>query len=245
MKLKSFAAETNKGPYLQVNEDLYEVDVINQLYMILDGFGGSGIGDKVVQEIKDYVKSFYTKISQDPDSTMPFYYSNKYVLEGNALLNAMYHAHRLVCKNNAKIEMNKRAGASAVMISQSEDLLTIASTGNCAAYLYRKGQFNKVLIEDSMRFLSKDDFDLNFKTAPLSAFGLFDDIYIQTREIKLNHNDLVIFATDGAYGRALEQEFKYIFDKTQNSLAEKIKQVFDLNNLRGNLDNQTMLILEF
>lgn len=44
MKLKSYAAKTHQGPYLEINEDGYEFDFENELYMILDGFGGSGIG---------------------------------------------------------------------------------------------------------------------------------------------------------------------------------------------------------
>ncbi|MFT6604380.1 MAG: serine/threonine protein phosphatase PrpC, partial [Bacteriovoracaceae bacterium] len=69
MKLKSYSAHTHQGPHLQINEDDVEIDLINQLYIIFDGFGGSAIGDKAVQEIKQTIKNFYTKIGGDPDAT--------------------------------------------------------------------------------------------------------------------------------------------------------------------------------
>ena len=39
--LKRYAYKTDKGPLLEVNEDDVEVDLKNEIFMILDGFGGS------------------------------------------------------------------------------------------------------------------------------------------------------------------------------------------------------------
>ena len=79
ISLKSYSAFSEQGPYLQVNEDAVEVDLINHLFLLLDGFGGSSVGDKAVQFVKDTVKKFYTKVGGDPDSTLPFY-QNQYGL---------------------------------------------------------------------------------------------------------------------------------------------------------------------
>ena len=48
IKLKSYSARTDSGPFLQVNEDDHDVDLINNLFLIFDGFGGSNVGDKAV-----------------------------------------------------------------------------------------------------------------------------------------------------------------------------------------------------
>ena len=45
MNLKTFSAESSPGPFLQVNEDAYDFDLINEVFLLLDGFGGSGVGD--------------------------------------------------------------------------------------------------------------------------------------------------------------------------------------------------------
>src|SRR5688572_25316824 len=115
MRLKAYAAQTHQGPYLQVNEDAYDFDFENELFMILDGFGGSGIGDKAVEKLKLDIKTFYTQLSDDPDATMPLYYNPRNLLEGNAIINSMMNAHQgLVNANNGK-PVNQRAGSSALV----------------------------------------------------------------------------------------------------------------------------------
>src|SRR5690554_2697171 len=100
MKLKSYTAKTHQGPYLHINEDEVDVDLRNKIYMLIDGFGGSGIGDRVAKEVKETIKRFYTRVGGDPDSTLPFFFSHKYLIEGNALINSMHYAHSLIKKDN-------------------------------------------------------------------------------------------------------------------------------------------------
>lgn len=100
MRLKAYAAQTHQGPYLQINEDGYDFDFENEIYMVLDGFGGSGIGDKAVDKLKQEIKNFYTQISDDPNATMPLYYNPRNILEGNAIMNALMNAHQNLLKMN-------------------------------------------------------------------------------------------------------------------------------------------------
>ena len=147
MKVKAYAAQSHQGPYLEVNEDGHEADVINGLYMVLDGYGGSGIGDKAVDLVRKKVKHFFTRINEDSNATLPFYYSKKYLLEGNALINAVHFAHRNLMDENEKLDLSSRGGASGVLTSLSDNIVTIVSTGNCRAYLYRKGRIENIIRE--------------------------------------------------------------------------------------------------
>jgi serine/threonine protein phosphatase PrpC len=63
MRLKTFSAKTHQGPYLETNEDGYDFDFENNLFMVFDGFGGSGIGDRIVENLKNEIKKFYTQIT--------------------------------------------------------------------------------------------------------------------------------------------------------------------------------------
>ena len=62
MRLKAYAAQTHQGPYLQVNEDGYDFDFDHELFMIFDGFGGSGVGDKAVDKLKQDIRYFYSEL---------------------------------------------------------------------------------------------------------------------------------------------------------------------------------------
>lgn len=245
MKLKCYSAQTHQGPYLQVNEDGYDFDLINGLFMIFDGFGGSGIGDEAVLKLKSYIKTFYSRIYVDQDSTMPFYFSHKYLIEGNALINALFYAHKLLLKENTKVEMGKRAGASGSFVSVSENLLTLATVGNTQTYLLRNSNLEKLFAEDSLKNVIGTTFHDTFRTIPLSAFGLFQDFHYQIREIKILEGDMLVLMTDGVYARLNSDELRSTLEKSKMENYKKIQSVFNLVNDRGNLDNQTMMILQF
>lgn len=245
MRLKSFSANSDQGPYLQINEDTYDFDIDNNLYMILDGFGGVGVGDVAINGLKENIKKFYTQVSEDPDATLPFFYSPKYLLEGNALINSLLFSHNLLVKDNMKKEISQRAGASGIIMSKAESIMTLASIGNCSSYIYRKGILKKIFIEDSFKFLSNDNYESHLKTMPLSGFGLFPDLYYQVKEVRLFEGDLIVLMSDGVYARLEEDEIKDVISNPKLEPKKKISELFSMANGRGNIDNQTAMILEF
>lgn len=245
MRLKSLSAHSDQGPFLEINEDCYDFDLDNNLFMILDGFGGVGVGDLALTSLKENIKKFYTKISEDPDATLPLFYSPKYLLEGNALINSLLYSHNLLVKENMHKEVSQRAGASGIFISKAQSIMTLVSVGNCTSYLYRKGIFKKIFIEDSFQFLSNDNYEGHLKSMPLSGFGLFPDLYYQVKEIRLFEGDYLVLLTDGVYARLQEVEIKDIISNPQLEPKQKIAELFSMANSRGNIDNQTAMILEF
>lgn len=245
IELKSYGLLTSQGPHLNLNEDLALADLVNNLFMVIDGFGGSNIGDKAAAIIRDSLKRSYTKITSDPDATFPFFFSQKYLIEGNALINALNVAHQNLTRENENKSMSNRGGGSVVTAALAENILTLVSSGNCGAYLYRKGHLSTEILPDSMKSLSRDRFSSYLHTMPMSGVGLFEDLHYQVKELKLAPGDLIILLTDGVYARLEESEIKYTVEKNLDSELETIKELFKLSNDRGNLDNQTGLLLQF
>lgn len=245
IELKSYGMNSHQGPHLNLNEDLVEVDLVNNLFMVIDGFGGSNIGDRAAMMIRDSLKRTYTKMATDPDSTLPFFFSHKYLIEGNALINALGLSHQNITRENEALAINNRGGGSVLCGAMAENILTLVSTGNCGAYLYRKGHLSREILPDSLRSLSRDRFSSFLHTVPMSGVGLFEDLHYQVKELKICRGDVIILLTDGVYARLLESEIKYIVEKNLDNELEIIKELFKLSNDRGNLDNQTALILQF
>ncbi len=245
IELKSYGLQTHQGPHLNLNEDLVDADLVNNLFMVIDGFGGSNIGDRAALIIRDTLKRSYTKIARDPDSTLPFYYSHKYLLEGNALINAFHLAHQTMTKDNENKSVSNRGGASIVCGAMAENILTLVSTGNCAAYFYRKGHLSLEIIPDSIKSISRDYFPNYLHTAPMSGIGLFENLHFQARELKLVTGDMVLLLTDGVYARLEESEIKYTLEKNRENEVDFLKELMKLANDRGNLDNQSGLVLQF
>lgn len=245
MRLKAYAAQTHQGPYLQINEDGYDFDFDNQLYMIFDGLGGSGLGDKCVQQLKQDIKLFYTQLSDDPNATMPLYYNPRNTLEENSLINSMMNAHQRVYQNNSDKPINQRAAASGILATISESILVLLGVGNCVAYHFRQGRLNKLIQEDTLQFLSKDQFSYKFRTIPFSAMGMYPDVNYQLKEVRVSEGDQVIMMTDGVYGHVSEEELAYTLTSVAPDLTYRLNTLLKLSNSRGNTDNQTVMILEF
>lgn len=243
--LKSYSLKSSAGPWLKVNEDDAEVDLVNNFFFIADGFGGANIGDAAVRQIKHDLKKKFIYVGHDPDATMPFFYSPKYMLEANALVNAFHYAHKNLNILNASRDITLRAGASVLSATFYNDVLTIVSAGACHAYLVRQGYLKKLVIPDSMDFFTTDEHEISQCHSPLSGLGLFEDLHLQIRECRLAKGDLVVFLTDGAFSRLDEEELRFLMNKKTVSEIESIEEVFELCNQRGNKDNQSAIILQF
>ena len=212
---------------------------------LIDAFGGSHIGDVTANLIKKTVKKTYTKISRDPEATHPFFYSQKYLIEGNALINAFYHAHSAVIKENEKKKMEHRGGASITAVCESDDIVTLIGTGNCSAYLYRRGKLKQLIFPDTLESFSFNDYEKHLSTTPMSGVGLFPDLALSIGEQRIMDEDILILMSDGAYARMKERELLSILGDGSKNSDEKIDEIFHLSNLRGNLDNQSCLILYY
>ena len=245
MEIINFAAETHQGPFLNVNEDGYKFDFENDLYMLFDGFGGNNVGDKVVAGLQSQIFSFFKNFVKDRNSTLPFYFSPKYLLEANALINAALNSHSALYQDNQAKPINERGGASAILAVKSDSILNILSTGNCRAYLVRRGQITTVVQGESFDLLSQDNYHSHLKNIPLSGFGLYQELHFQIKELRIARGDKVIFMSDGVYGRIDDGEINSGIIRPTINIKSKIAELFDLANSRGNLDNQTCMILEF
>lgn len=245
MELNNFTVETHQGPFLNLNEDGYHFDFEQSMFMVFDGYGGSNIGDKAVEQLKIDMVKFFKNFVRDRNSTLPFFYSAKYLLEGNALINAALNAHETLYNANLNKNLSERAGASGVVAIQHEHIVSILLTGNCRAYILRNGKLNSLFVEDSFQFLSNDLYNSHLKNIPLSGFGLFSDFHYQFKEVRIKEGDSLLFITDGVYGRVDEHEIEANLVKPTINIKSKIDQLFELSNQRGNLDNQTCMLLEF
>ena len=102
-----------------------------------------------------------------------------------------------------------------------------------------------ITLPDSLADFSQDDYNQEFYSSPMSGLGLFDDIHLNTKELKILNDDIILLLTDGAYSRIKIKEIKYILDKNDLSFSDKIVEIFNLVNSRGNLDNQSAILLKF
>jgi serine/threonine protein phosphatase PrpC len=245
MKLKSYAAVTHQGPHLETNEDTYDFDLDHQFFFVLDGFGGTGIGDRAVHRLKEDLKKFLSQLADDPDATMPLYWSSRWLLEGNALANAMINAHQALHKENATKSLNHRAGASAACAIKADDILILSQVGGCQAYLARHGNVESLFVPDTHQYLSHDPHAAGALRAPVGAFGCFTELSWHMREVRLQEGDQFIFLTEGVAPWLSLQEMAHSLSRGGEDAHQRLNGLLKLSNSRGNTANQTGMILEF
>lgn len=244
MDIKSYAAYTNQGPYLQVNEDNCFANLDNQIFGVLDGFGGSGIGDIGTNKIAENIQQFYTKFGGDPDSTLPFFFSPRYLLEGNALINAIHYSHQESLSDNNKKDLSERYGASCAVGVIADSIFAFTVIGNTRVIHIRNSRIYRSYQGKTLRDVNRDSFDGHFQTSPLEGIGLFPDIQFDLSECRLREGDVFLLMTDGIYSRIEDSEIESFVNQHTIPL-ECVESLVNLANERGNRDNQSVVLMKF
>ena len=243
--LSSYSYKSSSGPVLNCNEDTVDINLVNNLFMIFDGFGGEGIGDQSVQYVKEKILDFYANSCSDPDATLPYFYDPRYIVELNVLVNAIHHVHKEFIKDNLSRPINLRSGMSFIIGLLVDSLFMTVSTGSCASFLRRNGKMVTTIrpeaLDDSVTEKNRDASTL----FPSSAFGLYNKLQINISELKVNLGDQILFCTDGVYAYQNLNEMNYILAKNNLTNNEKTQELIDLANIRGNWDNQSVILLNF
>lgn len=261
--IKAYYAKTDKGPYLNINEDQYLVDLSNQLFGILDGFGGSGIGDVAGQNFLQQVKKTFGKIDQDRDATLNFFYDAKRTLECNFLVNALQKAHLDWFKNNKDKSIFQKSGASILFAVVSRDILTFVNVGKCYLFLLRNKKLKSLIIPDDSSLVAETCMVNNEKDPavsslapdspganllkmswPTTTVGMYEFTSYQIKELRPQKDDIVLMLTDGLGDFIPENEYLSGVEHTENlrDLSEWLSVKADQY---GNKDNRTILVLKF
>lgn len=245
MRIKAYAAVTHQGPQLEVNEDGYDFDLDQNLFLIVDSFGGSSYGERAVQQIKSELKASFSQLTGDPDATMPLYWSPRWLIEGNALVNALLRVHQALLKENQTRSLNQRAGASIACAVKVDDLLLVAHVGACQVLLTRNGHVDTLFIPDTLQFHSHDPSAANALRAPTGALGFFPDLSWSLREVRLQEGDQYVFLSEGIGGWLSPAEVGHVLARATGDNHQRLNALLKLSNARGNWANQTAMILEF
>lgn len=241
-EVMSFFARTHQGPYLNLNEDSTFINLKQKIFGVFDGFGGTGISETNLESVRQSIELYFTKLSGDPNATMPYFYSPQYVLETNALVNALLIAHKNLLNINKKKDMKDKGGVSAALTMLSENILSVVSCGNCVTLLYRAGNLSQISTPDCVTQISITDNSHYKSTFPLVAIGLYEELNPKIWEVNVEPGDRVIILSDGVYGSLSLNEIKRIIEDSNNDEVNQIDGLFGNANRRGNQDNQSAII---
>lgn len=245
MFLKEYSAKTHQGPYLQINEDGFEFDIANDFAALVDAFGGSNVGPQIARKVLNGIHNAYKNIVSDRDATMPFFYSSEYLVETNAMINACLKVHKEICFDNNQKKMDERGGASVLIAAKTEDILNFITIGNCKAYLYRDKNLKLLASDNTFEMLTNDRHPFHFRSMPMRAIGLHERLDWSSTELRIQEGDQILLMTDGLYAHLNLDDMAEIIRSKNLKPNEKMENLFEMANNRGNKDNQAGVLLSY
>ena len=223
---------THVGHTRRINEDALFVNEAEGLWLVADGIGGHGNGDKASAAVVEHVESYCQRRS---------------VEESLADITSRLRKAHQVCKNMAGAEMPSSTVA-ALVIFQSKAILIWA--GDSRIYRLRNGELT-LLTEDHN--LAQE----RYKTGELSleaaqrlksanvltrAVGVHQDLHLDADFAEVEAGDRFLVCTDGLYK---ELPFQKIQSMLGASFSEHILTALIEEALqRGGRDNITGIVVD-
>jgi len=248
LRIKSFGV-TDVGLLRTHNEDCFDADDENQVYIVADGMGGHNHGEVASRVAVDSIREFITQ-SVDRDGTLPIGYDARLFQHSNRLKRSIQVAHDRVL--TAIREDGKLVGMGTTIIGAMLDngVLAIAHVGDSRGYRLRQGHL-ELLTQDHTwvneqvvaGYLSEEQ----AKTHPLKnvvtrALGGENEIVVDVVETEAKLGDVFLLCSDGLTTMLSDQEIleRMMADAPLSEICHRM--VHDAN-ARGGFDNVTVVLL--
>ena len=193
----------------RVQEDALEVDALQGLAIVADGFGCGG-GQAAALACKS-TREFLSKQGGDLEATLPFIIRPYFSLAANVLYNAILYANQKLNGRNAPEKPPAQGGASICALFLDGATGVLASVGGCQALLLRGGQVREIIQPRTLAryhdpFLSLTGKPSSLDPAsgnpehlqiPLRALGMNEELDPEIVEFRVQAGDLLFLASDG------------------------------------------------
>ncbi|MBK8430994.1 MAG: serine/threonine-protein phosphatase [Chloroflexi bacterium] len=242
------AARTDQGRVRDHNEDFLVVrqpeDADDEtrhgwLFIVADGVGGADAGE---------VASRFAA-----EQTVQHYLANHNPLQwGARLQQAIATAHNDLCDLIASREGQRRMGTTLVAaLLATNNEIVFANVGDSRAYIYRYNRIRQItkdhslvvkLLEEGI-ITEEEAAELKISNIILQSIGSEHPPQIDLFYELLATGDKILLCSDGLNTHVADDEMAYIL--SQHAPPEAAKKLVELANLRGGLDNISVIVLEY
>lgn len=248
LRIKSFGM-TDVGLLRTHNEDCFDVDDQNQVYVVADGMGGHNHGEVASRVAVDSIREFISQ-SDDRDGTLPIGYDARLFQHSNRLKRSIQVAHDRVL--TAIREDGKLVGMGTTIIGAmlESGVLAIAHVGDSRGYRLRHGHL-ELLTQDHTwvneqvvaGYLSEEQAKAHpLKNVVTRALGGENEIVVDVVETEALAGDIFLLCSDGLTTMLSDQEIHERMT-ADASLSEIGRRMVHDANARGGFDNVTVVLL--
>jgi protein phosphatase len=241
------AGGTDVGCVRERNEDAYLVGAENDIFIVADGVGGHGGGDKAAQMATTLLPDITRRrIAGSPEPS-----SSGDPAIATMLADSLQELGHCIREAGASRLEYKDMGATVVVALLQAHHAHIAHMGDSRAYLLRDGDLRQLTEDHSIVELLVRNGEITPQEAVdhptkgwLTRFvGMEADVPAATQTIELQPGDRLLLCTDGLWGMLSDDQLKVILaegndpEVTCRSLLTSAKQV-------GGQDNLTAVVID-
>jgi protein phosphatase len=231
------------------NEDCFEIDPENQVFVVADGMGGHSHGEIASRIAVDAIRDFVAR-TNDTDATLPFEMDTSLARHGNRLRAAIRIAHDKVLRAIRQDASLHGMGTTVVGLLLDGQSIAVAHVGDSRAYRLREGKLELMTQDHTWvneqvvaGFLSEEQARAHpLKNVVTRALGGEADVEIDVREVPVEAGDLFLLCSDGLTTMLTDEE---IASRIQN--AERLEEVCSRlvrdANSRGGYDNVSVVLV--
>lgn len=240
---------SDRGLARSHNEDCYEIDDRQKLFLVADGMGGHRHGEVAARLAVDTMRGFIERISEG-DVTWPFVPEPRLSEQGNLLKMAVRLAHDEVMSAIRADRRLSGMGTTVVGMLFGGDTISVAHVGDSRAYRIRDGSI-ELLTQDHTwvheqvvaGFLSDDQARVHpLKNVVTRALGGESDLEVDVRDLRVSPGDTFILCSDGLTTMLDDEAIRESFEDA-TSVKEAARQLVAEANSRGGLDNITVVVV--
>lgn len=249
LRIKSFGT-TDVGLLRTHNEDCFDADDQNQVYIVADGMGGHNHGEVASRVAVDSIREYIAQ-SVDRDGTLPIGYDANLFQHSNRLKRSIQVAHDRVLTAIREDGTLLGMGTTIVGAMLDNGILALAHVGDSRGYRLRDGRL-ELLTQDHTwvneqvvaGYLSEDQAKSHpLKNVVTRALGGDNEIVVDVVETEAKAGDLFLLCSDGLTTMLTDQEIheRMSADETLDVIC---RRMVDDANARGGFDNVTVLLMQ-
>ena len=240
---------SDRGLARSHNEDCYDIDREQNLFLVADGMGGHRHGEVAARLAVDTIRGFIERTAGG-DVTWPFIPEPRLSRNSNLLKMAVRLAHDEVM---GAIRADRRLtgmGTTVVALRVEGDTVSVAHVGDSRAYRVRNGRI-ELLTQDHTwvheqvvaGFLSDDQARVHpLKNVVTRALGGESELEVDVREIAAEAGDVFILCSDGLTTMLDDEAIQESLGDGE-SLKQVARGLVREANSRGGLDNITVVVV--
>jgi len=238
---------TDVGCVRERNEDVFCVDTENGIFIVADGVGGHGGGDRAAQMVTTLLPDIIRRrIAESPEPS-----SGDDPAVSCMLADSLQELGHRIRQAGARQLEYKDMGATVVVALLTSHHAHIAHMGDSRAYLLRGDRLERLTEDHSIVGLLVRNGEISSREAEnhpakgrLSRFaGMEADVPAATKTIELQAGDRLLLCTDGLWGMLPDAQLQAILAES-NDPEVTCRSLLAAGKQAGGQDNLTAIVCE-